>query len=208
MAFTYDSMGRPYTAEDQYNSNYGVTSATYTAAGQLGSMAGGSGQYGGQSFTYNAMLQLTGVSGPGINIQYNYSSNQNNGKIISQVDMISGEQLNFTYDALNRLATAQTSPNSNVTRWGQSFAYDGFGNLTNVNVTQGSAPTYSGNYNAATNQQTGDCADANGNIGATCYGWNVYDIENRLTAPAGAPIYYAYAPQQQPRMARRERDDR
>ena len=81
--------------------------------------------------------------------------------------MISGEQVNFTYDALNRLATAQTSANSNVTQWGQSFTYDGFGNLTNVNVTQGSAPTYPANYNASTNQQTGDCADANGNIGTS-----------------------------------------
>jgi RHS repeat-associated protein len=211
MAFTYDSMGRPYTAEDQNNNNYGVTSAAYTAAGQLQSMAGTYGGYGGQSFTYNAMLQLTQVTAPGINVEYNYSSNQNNGKIISQVDMISGEQVNFTYDALNRLASAATSSNPSVTQWGQSFTYDGFGNLTNVSVTQGSAPTYSANYNAATNQQTGDCADANGNlnaVGGPCGNaandW--YDVENRVLTPNyNSPVvgsggstdtwyYYSYAP--------------
>jgi YD repeat-containing protein len=123
MAFTYDSMGRPYSAEDQNNNNLGVTSATYYPAGPLQQMLGGSanGAYGGQSFSYNAMLQLTGVSGGGVNIQYNYSSTHNNGKIISQVDMISGEQVNYAYDALNRLASAQTQSNS----WGQSFTFLG-----------------------------------------------------------------------------------
>jgi hypothetical protein len=59
--------------------------------------------------------------------------------------MVSGEQVNYTYDALNRLAAAQTSPNSSVIQWGQSFTYDGFGNLTNVTATAGSAPQYSAN---------------------------------------------------------------
>jgi hypothetical protein len=53
-----------------------IQSAAYNAAGQLQQMQGGSagGAYGGQSFSYNATLQLTGVSGGGMNIQYNYSS--------------------------------------------------------------------------------------------------------------------------------------
>jgi hypothetical protein len=57
------------------------------------------------------MGQLTQISdadytGSKLNITYNYSSTQNNGKITSQTDNISGEQVVYAYDALNRLASA------------------------------------------------------------------------------------------------------
>jgi hypothetical protein len=53
-------------------------------------------------------------------------------------------------------------------------------------------------YNGATNQQTTECADANGNIfgQASCAGANAYtyDIENRLTTPANSGgMCYSYA---------------
>jgi hypothetical protein len=50
-----------------------------------------------------------------VNIQYNYSATQNNGKITSQHDLISGEQIVYTYDSLNRLASASGSG------WGQGL---------------------------------------------------------------------------------------
>ena len=53
--------------------------------------------------------------------------------------MCSGEQVVYEYDALNRLASATAMSGS----WGQSYSYDGFGNLTAQNVTAGSAPAYS-----------------------------------------------------------------
>ena len=148
----------------------------------------------GQSFIYNAMLQLTSVSGGGRDIQYNYSANQNNGKIVSETDLVSGEQVNYTYDALNRLATAMTSDNPNVAQWGQSFTYDGFGNLTNVNVIKGSAPIYSANPDPATNHV--GCTDANGNTSSAsqCGLGAVYDVENRLVAWTNQAWGYAYAP--------------
>ncbi|MEP7355398.1 MAG: hypothetical protein ABI824_19380 [Acidobacteriota bacterium] len=34
--------------------------------------------------------------------------------------------------------------------WGQTFSYDGFGNLTTVSVTKGSAPSLSASYSAST----------------------------------------------------------
>ena len=107
----------------------------------------------------------------------------------------------YTYDSLNRLATAQTQQ-SGGTQWGQSYTlleraqrqacalYDGFGNLTDQNVILGSAPSMHVVYNAATNRQTGDVADANGNIGSG----NVFDIDNRMTAPSGSTIRYSYDP--------------
>jgi len=98
----------------------------------------------------------------------------------------SGEQITYTYDALNRLATAVTSDNPSVTQWGQSYTFDGFGNLTDQNVIKGSAPTMHVVYNASSNRLTGDTADLNGNIGS---GYS-YDIENRLLkAGTGMPQY-------------------
>ena len=71
-------------------------------------------------------------SGYALNRQYAYSPTQNNGKITSQTDVLSGEQIVYTYDALNRLASAETTSGS--PQWGQSYNYDGFGNLTDQNV--------------------------------------------------------------------------
>ena len=92
-----------------------------------------------------------------MNMTYTYSSTQNNSKLISQTDNIDGEQVVYTYDALNRLATAQATSGT----WGQSYSYDGFGNLTAQNVIAGSAPSFSATPNPATNQIWS--SDANGN---------------------------------------------
>ncbi len=138
------------------------------------------------------MLQLTHLVNNGVNITYSYSPTQNNGKITSQTDNISGEQLVYAYDALNRLASAQATNNS----WGQSYNYDGFGNLTDQNVIAGSAPTYHVVFDPTTNRVTGDCADANGNEGACAWpsGTTAYDIENRLVGSTNAGFAYSYAP--------------
>src|SRR5579872_1760358 len=115
---------------------------------------------------------------------------RNNGKINSQTDNISGEQVVYAYDSLNRLASAAASNNS----WGQSYNYDGFGNLTDQNVTAGSAPTYHVVPDPATNHV--GTTDANGN--ATGSGYS-YDIENRIVLGGGGMstsggYQYAYAP--------------
>ena len=123
-----------------------------------------------------------------LNISYAYSATQNNGKITSETDALSMEQVLYTYDSLNRLASAQTA---GAGGWGQSYTYDGFGNLTDQTLIKGTAPDVHVAYNYLTNRQTGDTADANGNIGST----NVYDIDNRLVQPSsGAAGLYAYDP--------------
>jgi RHS repeat-associated protein len=61
-------------------------------------------------------------------------------------------------------------------------------------VTKGSAPTMSVVYNAATNLQTGDSADANGNILGSPIGTqqNLYDVDNRLLLPGNTTRFYGY----------------
>src|SRR5215469_9913337 len=58
-----------------------------------------------ESRTYNSRLQLTSLG----SMSYQYSPNHNNGQITQQTDGISGEQVNYTYDSLNRLISAVTT---------------------------------------------------------------------------------------------------
>ena len=110
---------------------------------------------------------------------------------------MSGEQVVYQYDALNRLIEAHTQDNQNVTQWGQGYVYDGFGNLYQKNVTKGSAPSMSFTVDASTNRltSTGSPAftyDANGNElgGPNVSGYLSYDFLNRLTQSAST--YYGY----------------
>jgi RHS repeat-associated protein len=112
------------------------------------------------------------------NGHFNYPATGNNGKLTSQYDALSGETVAYAYDSLNRLAGATGSG------WGQSYNYDGFGNLTDQNVTSGTAPALHVTYDPATNRRTGECADANGNVGAAvwpnCTSGYIFDVENRI----------------------------
>ena len=125
---------------------------------------------------------------------------QNNGKLASQTDNVSGEQVVYAYDALNRLASATATSGS----WGQSYSYDGFGNLTAQNVTAGSAPAYSAIPDPTTNHV--GSVDANGNtLGLvdpdqeTQITSAEYDVENRFVGTGATFSYYSgyqysYAP--------------
>ena len=71
--------------------------------------------------------------------------------------------------------------------------------MTGQTVTKGTAPSLSVSYDPATNRQTGECADANGNLNSAspCYGTTsvYYDVENRLVRNSGTLAWaYTYAP--------------
>ena len=165
---TFDGMGRLQKVTDLGASSDIISNATYGPAGQLLTMTAGFTQGINETRSYNSIGQLTNISScvfsygtctATLNAQYNYSATQNNGKITSQYDALSGETVAYLYDSLNRLASASGSG------WGQSYTYDGFGNLTNQTVTSGTAPALSTTYDPTTNRQTGgECADANGNL--------------------------------------------
>ena len=148
----------------------------------------------------DSLKQLTSLSsGGGLNLSYSYPTTGYNGKIQSQTDALSGETVTYTYDSLNRLATAENQTGFSPS-WGQSFAYDGFGNLTGTSVIKGSAPTMAATYDV-NNHAGGE--DANGNPGyvpapAQVTGASaVHDVENRLgTVSEGYTllIFYSYAP--------------
>jgi len=170
-------------------------SASYYPTGQLYTLRV---QGYAETRTYNSLMQLTSQSVPGtMNMTYNYSATQNNGRIASSVDGITGENTSYSYDALNRLTNASNS------LWSEAYTYDGFGNLTSKTGSGGSpnpAPTVSLTYNSK-NQPANFYYDANGNQNACnspqC--GNSYSVENRMTLevlgsyPYPANIY-AYDP--------------
>jgi len=46
---------------------------------------------------------------PPLNTTYNYSATQNSGRIVSSADAVTGENVSYTYDSLNRLIAAATT---------------------------------------------------------------------------------------------------
>ena len=130
------------------------------------------------------------------NIQYTYSSTQNNGQITQMVDGISGETVSYSYDSLKRLTSASSTPTagSSSTAWTQAYGYDGFGNMRSKTLNGGgnSAPA----VDPTTNRLTSGY-DANGNM-LTGYGLTMtYDGRNRVasaTPTYSGTEYYGYAP--------------
>src|SRR5260370_3157531 len=97
----------------------------------------------------------------------------------------------FTYDALNRLTSAQNAGtdctqmtvNNKTKYWGNSYGYDAWGNLLSKSVTKCSGENLSVTAAANNQLQGGYTYDAAGNMtyDATS-GLNYsYDQENRIT---------------------------
>jgi len=179
--YAYDTMMRPQGMTDQNNASV-VSSVDYGAANELLHMTYNGGT---ETRVYNNMLQLTSISGLGQNVTYTFpAAGSNAGRIASQTDNITGETVTYLYDSLNRLTSASTGA------WGQTFSYDGFGNLT-ARAGSGSAQSTSITTPAnAANQLSGNYAyDANGNLISTGY---AYDAENRMSQSNAGATHYAY----------------
>ena len=134
-----------------------------------------------------------------MNMSQAYTAGQNNGQIASETNAISGGTVNYLYDSLKRLSSATAGS------WGESFVYDGFGNLLQKNATAGSPPTIQMTVNAANNQITSAGgssyrSDANSNmlygptLNNTQYSPLSYDFRNRVSSlPNGSnTMEYGY----------------
>jgi RHS repeat-associated protein len=153
-------------------------------------------RFGTETRAYNVLGQLTRITKPGaMDLEYRYSATANDGRISSQNDWVSGEEVVYQYDLLKRLIRAE----SVGPEWGQSFTYDGWGNMRAMNVVKGSAPVMATTADPVTNRFGAWGYDANGNAtslpGATTMNL-IYDAANRLLHAAdGSSVdeWYAYA---------------
>ena len=183
--YTYDSMGRIHTMAEPSPGPSWVSGVTYNAASQPTNFSGL-----GETRTYNILGQLTQITaGSSFSERYDYSPTQNNGRITGKKNLLSGEEVQYAYDSLQRLQSAITVTDPLVTQWGQNFTYDGWGNLLGASVAKGSAPTFSVTVNGLTNRITSQSYDANGNQAVT---GSSYDVENRLKGAGTYPNYYQY----------------
>ena len=120
VAFQYDAMSNLTGLSDPMNSV--TASATYGVAGEMDTLSyQSSGTTTSETFSYNSLWQLTRTTATQggnttMDLQYVYPAGLNNGRISQRVDSVAGETVNYTYDSLNRLATAGTASGS----WGQS----------------------------------------------------------------------------------------
>ena len=179
--YTLDAMERPTAVAQNYPTNYTwVSGVTYNAANQT--------SYGGR--LYNNLLQLTAAGA----MTYTYSANKNNSQITSSFDTATNETITYGYDALKRLSSAASS-NQN---WGETYTYDGFGNMTQMQPSgTGGAPSLSMSVNAATNQltATGVSYDNNGNLLTGFGGMSFsHDAANRVSQveTSSGTSYYGY----------------
>ena len=174
---------------------------TFNAAGQITQMkysqdTSGSSYYT-ETRTFNVLQQLTRLTVPGVlDHEYRFSSTQNDGRITQRKDWISSEEISNQYDSLNRLISAVTTG----PQWGQSFSYDGFGNMLAQTVTKGTAPTLSVLVDPITNRITtgGYSYDSNGNLTAMPLLTMSYNVDNRLaqaTSSLNGTDQFVYDPQ-------------
>jgi RHS repeat-associated protein len=241
ITYATDSAGRPAAATDVANSityisglcnTGGGLGACYAPQGAVTNLSYGvaTGGYLNYQASFSKRLQPVGVEvsiegNPTalMSLTYNFvdANGHNNGNVagISNLNDSTRSQ-QFTYDQLNRLATAETTSTfatSPTHCWGQAYVYDNsnstpgeFGNLTNKNVP---SAAYNGCTTEplslvanASNQITTFTYDASGNVlndGANTYQWLVdghlykanatyyyYDVHGNRAQKAGSKWYW------------------
>jgi RHS repeat-associated protein len=216
--YTYDAANRPATATDQSN---GITYATgpttplsgcpsgevcYTPQGSIYSISiGQTASFTGVNVqdTYSNRLQPNEIkasssAGNALDLRYVFTdSNGHNAGHVYQITNVlnSSRTETFTYDQVNRIASAGTSATTGSYCWGYQYSYDAWGNLKSQ---AGWTPT----YNACTeytmggvtpdnkNHITGLTYDAAGNTlsdGVNSYTW---DGESEMKTAAGVTYTY------------------
>ena len=144
--------------------------------------------------TFNLNMQLASIRvSSGTDYFYKtYGYNEgvaNNGKIAAITDNLdSSKSISYTYDELNRLATAATSGPD----WGLSWSYDRYGNRLSQNVTKGTAPSNSLSINSANNRVSTWTYDAVGNVTNDGRNTYAYDAENRVISINNGATTYTY----------------
>lgn len=200
--YSYSNAERPLSAIDTANQINYATNATYWPTGAIASLVHGnpSGSFQGitESYNFNNRGQVTSIqasssAGTALSLAYGYGQAAgNNGNIASITNNSDNTRSQtFTYDNLNRLASAQSQATSGSNCWGLNMGLDTIGNLTTETPTQCSAFPLSISVNAK-NQitNTGFAYDLDGRMtsdGSTSYS---FDAEDRLTSAGG--VNYSY----------------
>jgi RHS repeat-associated protein len=154
------------------------------------------------ALTTSHLCTDTATAGNMLDLKYNFNLGADNGNPVSVTnDLVSDRTQTYTYDQLNRVATAYTTATHSsdpTVCWGQAFSYDSSGDWSNLlsiagisssyaNCTQGSLTVTADNYNriqGVTYDTAGNVTnDGNGNA-------FTYNSENQLSTAGGATYIY------------------
>jgi hypothetical protein len=137
-----------------------------------------------------------------MDLTYGFSlGSSDNGNVMGITNNIdSTRSQTFTYDYLNRIATAAASnyATSPSHCWGESFTIDRYGNMTGISPISGGAYTGCTQENlsitasSTTNRITtsGFTYDSSGDLTSDGTNSPSYDAENHITSVAGVTYYY------------------
>jgi hypothetical protein len=229
VTYTPDTAGRPSNVEDNSTSVYYATGtcangisgngACYAPQGALALLQNGTSLV--STHIYNDRLQPcwtysttgtalatshlctdTATAGNMLDLKYNFNLGADNGNPISITNnLVSDRTQTFTYDQLNRVATAQTTATHSSDPsvcWGQIFSYDSTGNWSNLLMIAGVSSSYTGcmqnslnvGVNTA-NRIQGVTYDTAGNVNNDGNGNAfTYDTENHLSTAGGSTYVY------------------
>jgi RHS repeat-associated protein len=202
--------------KDIANSINYATSATYAPFGGLGFLKNGINLA--STLFYNNRLQPcrisvknTGtsptactdtVTGNVMDLTYNFNlGTSDNGNVMGVTNKIdSTRSQTFSYDSLNRMATAAASTyaTSPAHCWGEAYTIDRYGNLSGIGSISsvyngcGNAENLSISVSATTNRITssGFTYDSAGNLTSNGITASQYDAEGRVSAAGGVTYYY------------------
>jgi RHS repeat-associated protein len=207
IVYTYNNADQMLSTTDAANSISYATLAGYAPTGDMTSLTNNTNVI--SKLYYNSRLQPcrifvgTGTSAPancadnsvvGNLLDFAYGFNLgvgDNGNVVSIANNRDATRSqSFAYDALNRIASAQTVSTAGTNCFGEQFGYDAWGNMLTIGgITGYSGCTQENLGVAATNKnQIGTSPyDAAGNLITAGY---TYDAENHLLAAGG--ITYTY----------------
>ena len=143
--------------------NTPVSSTTYNAAGPMTQLVRPGGT---ENRTYNELGQLTKHDGLGRTVEYSYNATANDGRITKRQEL-SGEEVDYQYDALGRLISAATAA--------AKPGWTGSGTVPQ--------PTFTVDW--ATNRLGGFGCDANGSVISGLSGLPgtyPYDVKSRMVS--------------------------
>jgi len=213
ITYTPGGAGLPLAASDGTNTYAG--SAHYAPQGALAYVQNGTNLYTteiynsrlqpcwiyattGSALTWNTTACTTTDPGPAniIDLQYNFDLGAgDNGNVIGITNNRDTTRSQaFSYDALNRLLTAETTSTYSTSPahcWGEAYFYDNqpsgsgaWGNLTSIGATSSS-------YNGCTQEGLSVTATTNNQISGFCYD-AAGNLLQESTCPAGPPYTYSY----------------
>jgi RHS repeat-associated protein len=138
--FSYDAMRRLLSKTPDASLNQPVVSFTYHATGERASMADASGT---TLYTYDARNRLTTKQTPFGTLSYSYDGGGN--LLTTRSSTANGISVDYSYDALNRLATVKDNNLLTLNAGVTAYTYDLVGNLQSYQYPNGVTTSYAHN---------------------------------------------------------------